>query len=76
MIDKSLSKNNLSKDIHETPDSLMQEIHKAVLKYLPNYKSYFLNNFLIFDTVKIVAKIIERENKLNKIVFEIVKSLF
>jgi len=46
-----------------------------VLKYLPNYKSYFLDNFLIFDTVKIVAKIIEKENKLNKIVFGIVKAI-
>ena len=52
-----------------------QYILSFILKYLPNYKGYFLNNFLIFDTVKIVAKIIEREKKLNEIVFEIVKAI-
>ena len=52
-----------------------QYILDFVLKYLPNHKSYFLDNFLVFDIVKIVAKIIEKENKLNKIALEIVGNI-
>ena len=46
-----------------------------VSKYLPNYKSYFLDNFLVLDIVRIIAKIIEKENKLNKIALEIVGNI-
>jgi len=46
-----------------------------VSKYLPNYKSYFMDNFLIFDIVRIIAKIIEKENKVNKIALKIVKAI-
>ena len=46
-----------------------------VSKYLPNYKSYFLDNFLVLDIVRIIAKIIEKENKLNKIALEIAKNI-
>jgi len=43
-----------------------QYILDFILKYLPNYKSYFLDNFLIVDIVRIVNKIIEKEKKLNE----------
>jgi len=46
-----------------------------VSKYLPNYKSYFLDNFLVIDIVRIIAKIIEKENKLNKITLEMVEDI-
>jgi hypothetical protein len=52
-----------------------QYILSFILKNLPNYKSYFLDNFLIIDIVKIIAKIIEKENKLNRIALEIVEDI-
>jgi len=46
-----------------------------ILKCLSNYKSYFQNNFLISDIVRIIAKTIEKENKLNKIALEIIENI-
>jgi len=52
-----------------------QYILSFILKNLPNYKSYFLDNFLIIDIVRIIAKIIEKENKLNRVALEIVEDI-
>ncbi len=38
MVDKMFSKNNLPKELHETPNTVMQGIYEAVSKYLPNCK--------------------------------------
>lgn len=46
-----------------------------ILKCLSNYKSYFQNNFLISDIVRIIAKTVEKENKLNKIALEIIENI-
>jgi hypothetical protein len=52
-----------------------QYILGFILKYLPNYKGYFLDNFLVFDTLKIVAKINEKEDKVNKLALEIIETV-
>lgn len=36
IVDSSFSKENLPKDMRETPDKLMKKIHQVVLKYIPN----------------------------------------
>lgn len=36
MVDERLSKENLETRLHETPDSLINQIYKSVIKYLPN----------------------------------------
>ena len=52
-----------------------QYILDFVLKYLPNHKSYFLDNFLIADIVRIIAKITEKEHKVNKIALKIIEKV-
>lgn len=52
-----------------------QYILDFILKYFPNYKSYFLDNFLIIDIVRIIAKITEKENKLNEKALKIIKKV-
>ena len=52
-----------------------QYILSFILKDLSNYRSYFLDNFLIADIVRIIAKIIEKENKLNEKALEIVEDI-
>ena len=38
MLDERFAKENLPKNMHETPVNLMQGIHKGIIKYLPNSK--------------------------------------
>lgn len=38
MVDERFSKENLPREMHETPNKLMQEIQEAIIKYLPNCK--------------------------------------
>ncbi len=38
MIDKKFGKENLPKEMHETPDELLEKMLEKVLKYLPNAK--------------------------------------
>ncbi len=52
-----------------------QYILDFISKYFLNYKSYFLDNFLIVDIVRIIAKITEKENKLNEKALKIIKKV-